>query len=94
MHLVVQVTELATANLANRRNKDTEDLHKMGTTKQSSAEIEKGKRLCFRCGENGMRDVYSVQHGEKLVLIVKRKIIFRDRALFLKWTGCVRSANH
>ena len=55
-------------------NKDMEDLHKM------CARYKRGKGCVLRVVENGSRDIYSVQHGEKLVLNVKRKIIFQDRA--------------
>ena len=60
--------ELATANAFHRKNKVTEDLHKMCKIKQSSAEIQKKGKICvLGAVKNGTRNVYSVQHGEKLV---------------------------
>ena len=44
-------TKLAIADAAQIKNKDTENLCKIGVTKKSSAEIQKGKRLVFGCSE-------------------------------------------
>ena len=51
--LTTQAMEMATADVVHIKNKDTEDLHKMCTAKQSSTEIQKGKRLCFGCFGKG-----------------------------------------
>ena len=42
--------ELATADVVHIKNEDMEDLHKMCTTKQNSAEIKKGKSFYFGYG--------------------------------------------
>ena len=57
--------ELAIADGAHIKNKETEDLHKMDTTKQNSAKIEKGKGCVLVSLKNSMRDVYSLQRREK-----------------------------
>ena len=76
---LAQSMELVTANVAYIKNKDTEDLDKMGTKKKKSSELEyKREKRALRAVKNGTRDVYSVLHGDKLVLNVKRKIVFRD----------------
>ena len=58
--------KLETVDVAYIKNKDTEDLHKMGSIKKEfscGTKREKG----FLLGEvkNSTRDVYSVQHGGK-----------------------------
>ena len=42
--------ELATADVAHIKNKDTEDIYKMCTTKQSSAEGKRKKSCVLGCG--------------------------------------------
>ena len=77
---VAQAMELETANVARIKNKGTEDLHKMCTTKQSSAEIRRRKRLYFEFnGKWYERRIHCPAWG-KFCLDVKRKIIFRDSA--------------
>ena len=46
-----QPKELAIADVVHIKNKDMENLHKMGATKQILVEIKKGKKLCFGFGE-------------------------------------------
>ena len=48
---MAKAVELVNADVAHIKNKDMEDLHEMDTTKQSSAEIQKGKRLYLGYGE-------------------------------------------
>ena len=73
-----QAVKLVTADV---KNKNTEDLHKMCTTNQSLAEIQKGKSLCFGSGEKWYeRRIQCPAWGKKLVLNVKKKKrIFREK---------------
>ena len=76
---MAQAMELVTADVVHIKNKDMEDLHKMCWTKQSSAVIQKGKRLCFGCGEKWHERCIQCPAWEKnLSLNVKRKIIFQN----------------
>ena len=72
---MLQAMELTFADVAYIKNKDTEDLHKIGTRKVQ-LRYKKKKGSVLGAVKNGTRDVYSVQHGEKLVLNVKKKKSF------------------
>lgn len=54
------------------------NIYKMSMVTRSSMKFQKGEKFVLYVGENGTKCVYSVQHGAKLVLIVKTNIIFQD----------------
>ena len=80
VYKMAQAIELMTADVAHTKNKDREDLHKM--CQQNRFQLRyKSEKVCVL---RGTRDVYSVQHGEKFVLNVKRKKTFFETVQ--KWT--------
>ena len=74
---MAKAKELATANVAHIKEKETEKVIKMCAV-SNAFELQKKKKCVLGVVENGMRGTHSVQHGERHVLNATIKTIFPD----------------
>ena len=89
---MAKAMELAMANVAHIKEKETDEVNEI-CAEFNVFELQK-KKCVLGTVENGMRDVHSVQHGERRVLNATIKNLFPDVKINKGETCCITYKRH